>query len=141
MYTINLLSVFKIYLFGSFISIFITIFTKDFYKTKNNFLSAFFLSWLFVIYVLREFVLDKLKKHINTYLYCTLFNYLHGRYNKYHILQDYCRMKFNSKHNNLLYKKSYFNKYHNGWYKDIYDNTWDRYYDMVEFNFTNRYNK
>lgn len=137
--TIDLLFLLKIYLLGCLVSISIGVAVNGFRETKNNFLFTTLISWVSVIYMLKEFTLNKLKNHINTYLYCVLNNYLNGRFSKYYILRDYFNIRYISKHKQATYKKPYFDTYRRGYHRDRYGNVWDTYYDMVEFYFIERY--
>lgn len=145
--TINLLSILKFYLLGSVISLIIAICWGKMELTKHNFISAILFSWLNLIVVvgyIRDLILMKLKHRINTYIYCMLKNYLNFEFSKSYILDDYFFMKFIQKHETLGYQKHYFSneiEEYGDVYVDVYNHNWHKYYDMVRFNFMEKYNK
>ena len=144
---IDLLVALKIYLLGSLISLLIVVFHKEIENTKHNFLLAFIWSWFLIPCMIKDYIVSKIDYFLDNkiktdynklYLYCVLKSYIHGRFKKYYILEDYFSIKFKQKHKSVCYKKDYFT---GEWYWDANMNAWDSYYNMAKFYFINKYNK
>lgn len=130
--TINIVSVMKWYGIGCIVSAILMMFSKEYYRKT----CIFFYSWIFVIYELRNILLRFLKKRGFIYLYCIISS-LGQSYSM--VLREYCMIKFVEKHKSNGYRKKFYNTHGNGYYRDIYGNSWDCYYDMVEFRFVEKY--